>query len=203
MIGAAAAAKAASFCLFLLLGFRVTRSRERHRSVSLLILYFLAVNVVAGVTQWDDWPFTSNTLAVGAGTDSSAVHWMEIDGVDRGGREWRIDPLTWSPMFDTVLQLWLYGWYPVLPPSQQREAGQFLLAHANAARARLQEGKRIGYDTTLGPLSAPYWACLARFRDVPVTPYRALRVYQIDYRIGDVADDPYNVRRTLFAEFRE
>lgn len=194
--------KVLSFLFFLVLGVRVATSIGvgRRRAINILILYVIATNSLAGVTQWDDWPFTNNMLAVGSGNDRSRVHWQAFYGVDAAGREWRLDPYTWSPIFDSVLQTWVYMSFVDLPTQQQREAGLFLFAKANAARVSLNQGKRIGFDRRLGPLSCPYWWRLPRWPRAPAEPYRALRFYRIEFTVGEIARDPTHYARHLIAE---
>ncbi|PYQ51088.1 MAG: hypothetical protein DMF59_08980 [Acidobacteria bacterium] len=194
--------KLLSFLFFLALGVRVAISHgpSRRRAINILILYVIATNSLAGITQWDDWPFTNNMLAVGSGNDRSRVHWQAFYGVDRAGREWRLDPHTWSPIFDSVLQTWVYMSYGDLSPQQQGEAARFLFAKANDARASLYAGKRIGFDRRLGILSCPYWWRLPRWRKAPPEPYRALRFYRIEFTVGEIARDPTHFTRHLIAE---
>ena len=166
----------------------------------LLLLYAIAINGFAGVTQVDNWPFTSNTLAVGRATEQSHITWAGFFGVDRQGREWQIDPLTWSPVFDSILQNWMRSSYPRLSPAEQKEAMQFLLTRANAGRAALSEGRRIGFDRRIGPLSCPYWWRLPRVRDVPAEPYQSLRAYELDFIVGHITRDPGDIQRRLLGE---
>lgn len=121
-------------------------------------------------------------------------------GVDEMGREWRLDPYTWSPVFDSILQTWITMIYGELSPSQQHDTGRFLLAKANEARAALVDGKRIGFDRRLGILSCPYWWRLPRWRNVPPRPYRALRVYRMEFIVGEMARNHDRVSPTLMME---
>ena len=105
--------------------------------------------------------------------------------------------------------------YGELSPSQQvrqhrtltscalhssHDTGRFLLAKANEARAALVDGKRIGFDRRLGILSCPYWWRLPRWRNVPPRPYRALRVYRMEFIVGEMARNHDRVSRTLMME---
>src|SRR5438128_5058664 len=139
-------------------------------------------------------------LAVGSGNDRARVHWQAFYGVDRAGREWRLDPYMWSPIFDSVLQTWVYMSYGDLSRQQKGEAARFLFAKANDARASLYAGKRIGFDRRLGILSCPYWWRLPRWRKASPEPYRALRFYRIEFTVGEIARDPTHVTRHLIAE---
>lgn len=196
-------AKLASFLFFLLLGLRVRCSvgPSRRRAITLLLVYVITLNGLAGVTQFDNWPFTSNALAVGRPNEQTRMAWAGFFGVDRHGREWQIDPLTWSPVFDSILQYWIRAYYPELSAAEQKEAMHFLLARANAAREALHAGRKIGFERRIGPWNCPYWWRLTRLRHVPPEPYQALRVYELEFTVGAIARDPRDIHRKLLAEF--
>jgi len=197
--------KLLAFLFFFALGALVMRSAgdERRRTVSLFILFVLGVSGLAGVTQWDVWPFTNNMLATGRGTDESHERWLAFYGVDSSGREWRLDPYTWSPVFDSVMQTWISMRYDELSRAQQEEVQHFLLTRANETREALAAGHRIGYEKYLDALGCPYWWRLKRWKDVPHEPYRAVRVYRMDFQVGAMVRGDHRVTRTLFMECRQ
>ena len=193
-----------SFVLFLTLGVRVARSEgsARRRAVVAFVGYVIAINAVAGVTQIDNWPFTSNTLAVGRMREDHPLSWMVFRGVDQEGREWDLDPQSWSPVFKSILQNWLTRRYPRLDGDRRREAGRFLVARANDARARLHAGRRIGFDRILGPLACGYWWRLPRTREAPEGEFVSIRIYRLEYTLAEIASHGRIVRRELFLELR-
>ena len=198
----AEAAKLASLALFLILGFRVAMASdtERRRATKIFIGFFLLVNAFAGISQIDNWPFTANTLAVGRGRVDSRSYVSKFYGVDANGREWPLDPLTWSPVFDSILQYWV-EWRHPSDPLQQRQTGEFLLAKANDARVRLQAGRGIGFERRIGPLHAPYWWLRARHREVPQAPYVAVRLYRDRFSVAAMAAGTARYDRELVREW--
>lgn len=193
-----------SFVLFLALGVRVARSKGgvRRRAVVAFIGYVIAINAVAGITQIDNWPFTNNTLAVGRMREDHPLKWMNFRGVDREGREWRLDPQTFTPVFDSILQNWLTSRYPGLDDGSRRMSERFLVAKANEARARLSAGRRIGFERLLGPFACGYWWGLPRARETPDGDYRSIRVYRLEYTLSEIAEHGRILRETLLLELR-
>jgi hypothetical protein len=194
----------ASFILFLALGVRVslTRGGLRRRAVAAFIGYVIAINAVAGITQIDNWPFTNNTLAVGRMRDDHPLRFIVFRGLDREGREWRLDPESFTPVFDSILQNWLSNRYPRLDGDRRLAAGRFLVARANETRARLHAGGRIGFERLLGPLACGYWWLLPRAREAPDGDYRSIRVYRLDYRLSEIEKHGRILRETLLLELR-
>jgi hypothetical protein len=192
-----------SFLSFLALGFRVARARggpERRRAINRLLAYVLALCGAVGILQWDDWPFTSHTIAVGRARADSRVCATEIVGVDGEGREWRVDPYSFTPVYHSILQYWLEQGLGQLSVEQRRHALGFLLERAEESRRRLASGQAIGPQRILGPAGAPYWLLLPRAPRVPHAPYSGLRAYSSCWLVAEVPGHPL-VRR-LIAEHR-
>ena len=180
--------RAASFLGFLALGWRVARldpGPARRRAINLLLACVLLLSGAAGVLQWDDWPFTSHTIAVGRARPDSRVCTTELAGVDGGGREWRLDPYTFTPVYDSILQYWIEQGLPRLGALEQAKAASFLLERAEESRRRLAAGRALGHERILGPLGAPYWLLLPRSRAVPSSPYAGLRAYSSCWAIAE------------------
>ena len=196
--------KLASFLLFLALGVRLARASgpARRRAVVLFIAYVIAINFAAGITQIENWPFTSNTLAVGRMRDDHPLTWMDFRGVDRDGREWPLDPQSFTPVFDSILQFWLASRYPLLDDDGRRMSERFLVAKANEARARLVAGRRIGFERLLGPLACGYWWRLPRVREAPDAAYGSIRVYLLEYTLSEIAKHRRILRETFLLELR-
>jgi hypothetical protein len=194
----------ASFVLFLALGIRVARASgsARRRAIVAFIGYVIAINAVAGITQIDNWPFTNNTLAVGRMRDDHPLRFIVFRGLDREGREWRLDPETFTPVFDSILQNWLSNRYPRLDGARRLAAESFLVARANETRARLFAGRRIGFERLLGPLACGYWWLLPRAREAPDGDYRSIRVYRLEYRLSEIEKHGRILRETLLLELR-
>jgi len=186
-----------SFALFLLLGLRVARSRGdgRRRAIVLFGAYVVVLHLLAGITQIDNWPFPNHLVAIGrTHGDGFVMSVTELRGVDRDGREWKLDPQTWSPVYYSILQAWLASHYPQLSPADQRVAARFLVARANGTRERLRAGRRIGFERLLGPLAIGYWWRLPRVQEMPPSPFTAIRVYEVDWTLGEMASAHRYVR---------
>jgi hypothetical protein len=193
----------ASFLLFLALGARVRLSREpaaRRRAVHALLAYVVGLSGLVGVVQVDDWPFASHTIAVGRARADSRVCQTQFYGVDRAGGEWRLDPWSWTPVYDSILQVWLERNLARLPPESRERVLGFLLARAERSRARLAAGRPLGRERLLGRAGAPYWLLLPRALDVPAGPYAGLRAYAACWLPGEKLASPQGVARVLQAE---
>jgi len=180
--------RAASFLGFLALGWRVAGlapGAARRRAINLFLACVLLLSGAAGVLQWDDWPFTSHTIAVGRARPDSRVCTTELVGVDGGGREWRLDPYTFTPVYDSILQYWIEQGLPRLGALEQGKAASFLLERAEESRRRLAAGRALGHERILGPLGSPYWLLLPRSRAAPSSPYAALRAYSSCWAIAE------------------
>lgn len=195
----------ACFAVFVALGFRLRRHPAgpvRRRALNLLFAYALGLSLVVAVSQRDLWPFSTYTLAAFRPRVDRPICLLEFRAADGSGREWRLDPYTWSPIFDSTLQNWFDNRYGALTPGEQATALRFLLERAEAARLRLAAGRPIGYDRILGrEFSAPYWWMLPRATAVPATPYTRLRVYEACRVPLEVLADPGRVRRVVRAEY--
>jgi hypothetical protein len=180
--------RAASFLSFLALGWRVTRlppGPSRRRGIDLLLACVLLWSGAAGVLQWDDWPFTSHTIAVGRARSDSRVCTTELVGVDEGGREWMLDPYTFTPVYDSILQYWIEQGLGRLDGNGRERALAFLLERAEESRRRLAGGRALGPERLLGPFGAPYWLLLPRSRTAPASPYAALRAYSSCWSVAE------------------
>jgi len=194
-----------SFLLFLTLGARVRCSREpaaRRRAVNVLLACVLLVCGSAGVTQLDNWPFTSHSIAVGRPRADSRICQTQFYGLDAGGNEWRLDPWSWTPVYDSILQFWVEQNLGRLPPAGRERVLRFLLDRAERSRARLAAGRPLGPQRLLGRAGAPYWLLLPRFPQVPDASWAGLRVYRACWLPVERVARPDRVLRTLTAEVR-
>jgi len=192
-----------SFLGFLALGWRVARldpGPARRRAINRLLAYVVLLNGAAGLLQWDDWPFTSHTIAVGRARADSRVCGTELVGVDDGGREWTLDPYTFTPVYHSILQYWIEQAPGRLDEAQRDRALAFLLERAEESRRRLAAGRALGHERLLGPLGAPYWLLLPRSRAAPASPYAALRAYSSCWSLAE--GPQLATPRRLIAEHR-
>ena len=187
-------AKLAAFLLFLALGIATARNRRYTR---LFIGWTVVVSLFSGITQFDVWPFTSYTLAAFRPRPHVVICSSEIVGVDASGREWDVDPLSWSPHYYSIVQYWLDSRWPKLDAAQKKETLHFLAQRAEESRAK---GRRIGFQQYLGSAYDPYWWLLRRPAQISPDPFVAIRIYK---SCGD-PDDRMRLRtkpaRTLVAE---
>jgi hypothetical protein len=167
-----------TFLVFVALGLRVRRApeAERRRAAGHLVACVLVLSALAGALQRDDWPFTSHTIAIGRARADSRVCQTRFFGLDAGGGEWRLDPYTFTPVYDSILQYWVEQALPRLSPAQRERVLGFLLARAEESRQRLAAGRAIGPQRLLGGAGASYWLLLPRSERVPPSPYTGLRV---------------------------
>ena len=201
----------AAVVVFLGLGLRLRHlasGPERRRGVNLLIAYVLVVHGLvllhglSTLSGLDGWPFTNHTIAVSRARLDMRFCLTEFVGVTSEGREWRVDPYTWSPVFDSILQYWVEYHLAPLSPEGRRAVLAFLLEKAEAGRRRLARGDAIGYDRRLGLVSASYWLLLPRLKAVPPRPYSGLRIYQACWTPRERLAEPDRVTRLLVAEVR-
>jgi hypothetical protein len=195
----------ASFLVFLLLGARLWRRSDgapRRRAIRDLAIYVVAAHLIAGLTQVDNWPFTSHSIGVGRPRTERELCVTEFLGVDAAGREWRLDPFSFAPVFDSILQHWCMKHLDGLGHDGRSRVLGFLLEKAEAARDRMARGLPIGSQTVLGSLGASYWWLLPRTTDVSRTPYVGLRLYRACWSPEQRLRDPGRVSRRLAAERR-
>ena len=113
-----------SFLMFLVLAARIplaAAALTRRSAINLWIVYVLALSVLAGATQFDDWPFASYTLAAFKARVDAPFCQTEFYGIDRSGRETFVDPMAWSPVYSSILQYWFEQNYNRLSPKNQQE----------------------------------------------------------------------------------
>lgn len=197
------------FLVFVGLGLRLAATRDgagRRRAITTLVGYVLIVsglvllNGMVRLREFDGWPFTTHTIATMRANARARQCIHEFRAVDDGGREWGIDPLSWSPVNVSILQSWVNLHLHRLSEPERRAVLGFLLEKAERSRARLAAGQPIGYDVRLGRLSAPYWWMLPRVTAVPAAPYTGLRVYYACSVPTEWVDDRTRASRTLVAE---
>ncbi|HEX8151871.1 MAG TPA: hypothetical protein VF698_02040 [Thermoanaerobaculia bacterium] len=189
-------AKLTAFLLFLALGIAAARDR---RAVRYFAGYTILISLFSGATQIDVWPFTSYTLAAFRPRPHVTICSVEIVGVDARGREWAVDPLSWSPHYHSIVQYWLDAQWTKLPREQQRETLRYLARRAEQARAA---GTRTGFRRYLGAAYDPYWWLLRRPAATSPAPYVALRLYRTCADPDDQVARGTKPRRTLIAEER-
>ena len=173
----------------------------RRRRIQVLLVYVLALNAAVVLLQTDDWPFSPYPMMAVNATDRTTVHSMvAFRAVDREGREWKVDPLAWSPLFPQAVMGWYEKVYPFASPADRESVARFLLARAEEARVRRSAGLAVGTRRWLGPFAAPdtnlYWPPPAGASDAFIT----LRVYRLFWRPLELAADPTRYGRRLLYE---
>ena len=196
-----------SFIVFFALGVAVLRAREaqaRHFRLNVFVVYLLVVNFAVGITQRDDWPFSPYPLMRGLWNAHFHYEAVVIVAVDQHGREWMLDPMTWSPIFPLVMQEWVRETFTKLAPDRQREAAAFLFAKAQAARAQRASGRDyIGNETLLGPFTASDWWRYRRMSQFSPEPYGGLRIYSDGWYPDERFANPRRFTRHLVYEYRQ
>jgi hypothetical protein len=167
----------ATFLVFVALGLRArfAAAPHRRRAVQHLVAYVVLLSAAAGISQRDAWPFTSHTIAVGRARADSQVCRTRFVGVDARGAAWPLDPYSFTPVYDSILQYWVEQAPARLDEAQRGRALGFLLQRAEESRQRLAAGERIGPERRLGPLGSPYWLMLPRHLEASPGPYVRLR----------------------------
>ncbi|HYS52292.1 MAG TPA: hypothetical protein VER58_00845 [Thermoanaerobaculia bacterium] len=194
----------ASFLFFVLLGVSVMRTPAgptRRARINVLLVYFLVLNFFVGVFQRDDWPFSPYPLMRGVWNGSWEYTKTVLVGVDATGREWDLDPMTWSPVFPLVLQEWFNEIFPQLTDQGKRRAERFLYSKAEEARRERVAGRRIGNERILGPFTASDWWIYRRTAATSPQPFVAIRVYRDSWRPYERLEDSRKFKRKLIAQY--
>jgi hypothetical protein len=123
-------------------------------------------------------------------------------GLDASGSQWRLDPWTWTPVYDSILQYWVDQGLPRLNDEQRERALAFLLSRAERSRVRLAAASPLGRERLLGPAGAPYWLLLPRQTRVPDRPYAGLRIDSACWLPSEKLADPRRESRVTLAELR-
>ncbi len=167
------------------------------RAVLLLAAFIVTVHLALAAVRRDAWPFSTRGVFFQK-VDAPILITFAFVGVDRGGREWEIDPESWSPIQDRTLQHWYVMRFDRLTEQEQHRAMEFLLSKAETARARASSGRSIGHRRILGPLAAPQWYTTPSPGTTSDTPFVKLRVYRLArFRAGGSAA----ATKTLIREF--
>lgn len=170
------------FLVFLALGWMVSRHPDSRARVDRLLAYVLGITLLVGLLQQESWPFTHWALV--NHVRSSAVVTWEMEGLDRAGRAYLIDPRVLQPLAPEDFGAWMLGRLPQLAEAGASHLGQFLLGRAETGRLEFRAGHRFPANARiLGPLAAPYHFHARRLwrhaTDVPDGPFVALRVWEL------------------------
>ena len=194
-----------AFLTFLALLVRVRGARSetpRRTRINQLLVYLIVANGLVGLSQRDAWPFTQYTLAAFRARIDAPVCHTQFFGVDGRGGEWQADPLSWTSVYDSILQYWFELNWRQLDPVAGRHVLSFLFDKAEQARARLARGAGVGYERRLGPVYARYWWLLPRVADVSPEPYTGLRVYRACRIPQEWLTEGKPWQRTLIVEWK-
>lgn len=195
-------ALAVALLVYLVARIRWERSPERRkRRVLLLLLYICAAHLAIIVMQRDNWPISNYRLLHGrARLETGQLFRIGFFGVDKQGREWRIDPYAWRGISDWHLQYWFEVHFAALNQEERKQVVRWLYGLAEGQRGELARGKTS--PSILGPLTAPQWWMFPRELAVPAEPYVALRVYKDTWYPGPVLIDSSRITRKLVDEWR-
>jgi hypothetical protein len=195
--------RALPLAVFVVLGLRVAHEQHAARRgarVRQLVIYTLAVHALVGATQSDAWPFSPfRQMAVDSRRHVES-RMIAFRCVDSRGREWRVDPWAWSPLFPPPVMGWAGAGLSAAAPALRDEALAFLLQRAEAARQARLRNDRFGQGRLLGRLSAPdvflHWS-----PEPSDAPFTALRVYELRWKPRELAADGSRYSRRLVAEY--
>lgn len=193
-----------SFLIFLVLGvliLRRTSAAARRRRVNLFLAYVVALSLAVVFVQYDDWPFSPYPLMRGTWNVNWRYDKITTVGVDDRGKEWELDPMTWSPVFPLVLQEWFNITFPRLSKTERTEAVAFLLEKAESARQRRAAGRAIGNERFLGSLTASDWWLYRRIETNSPRPFVAIRVYRDMWKPAELVRDPTRFQRHLIMQY--
>lgn len=191
--------------LFVALGISVLRAPEgqRRRRIQRLLAAFLLFHAGAVLLQFDAWPFSPyRMMAVDARAHADVRSMVAFRAVDRAGREWTVDPLSWSPLFPQAIMGWFETALPRAKPTDRDAAAQFLFQRVEDARRRRLAGRRVGNERLLGCLAAPDTNLSRSLEGLPPEPFAVLRVYRLFWRPDELNADPSRFGRRLLLEYR-
>lgn len=182
---------------------REKKWEARRRLIVLLTVYISVAHLVVGFRQIEAWPFAPYRLLHGI-AQLDAENWrISFYGVDRSGREWRIDPYAWKSIPDWHLQWWFMRRWENLSEPAKLDALQFLFTRAEANRQEIRQHGGLPRHSILGPLAAPQWWMFPREPAAPAEPYRQFRVYKEVWTGEGRIKDLSSGRRTLLGEWRQ
>jgi hypothetical protein len=182
---------------------------DRQRILSAFILYVLAVTGIAGVSHRDLWPFSGWPMMSVPPPEEVGpeLPFSWIFGVTEDGTEYPMDPRALEPLSAPELLAWLDYRLQTLSPEQRNLVGALLLDKANSGRVATLAGRSPGYlRRFVGPFAAPrhllFGPRWTEPRDVPETPFTAIRWYRESWNIDRRRIDSAAVTRTLGFEYR-
>src|SRR5438128_401145 len=115
---------------------RVIRTeRVRRSAVTILVLYILALHLALAAARRDAWPFVTHGVFLESGDEHRPFSVPRFVGVDRFGREHRIDARSWSPIHERTLAIWWLVHFNRLTAEEKESVMTFLLHRAESARS--------------------------------------------------------------------
>ena len=180
---------ALAFLLLVLGALSVSRARdpqiERAR-VRRFIGIAVGLSMAVGLGQLDLYPFCSWPLVAGLVPDTITA--PRLVGVDAAGVDIALDARALRPIPPDELWSWLSGRFVTLPSPVQDSIAEWIVLHAETARARAAGGRGIGEFGLLGPVGAPFFLLHPRPWDepglVPSTPIVGVRLYRERWPLG-------------------
>ena len=198
-------ASLAAFMIFVVLGVAVIRAdpATRRRAINHLLLYTLAVHAAIAILQTDAWPFSMYPMMAKVETSRAELHSMlAATAVDSAGREWAVDPATWSPLYPPSALVWFNDGFPRASTAEREQVMSFLLQRAETSRRQQRDRKTWrGNRMILGPVAAPDSNLYGGEAPSPL-PYQTLRIYRVFWNPTRWLRDPGSAQRTLICEYR-
>jgi hypothetical protein len=150
------------FITFIALTLRVRPGDTPATSLTLrlLIIYVVAISMVAGILGTDLWPFAAWRYVAYSIGDSGDVLRTVI--VDRRGEEHPLDERAFEPLEPPELAGYVAAAIGRMPVAQRDELLEFLLRRAQEGLARARAGRPVGrFARLLGAAAAPVFQNVA------------------------------------------
>lgn len=173
----------------------VSDPKKHRRAVTALIVYVLSIYTLLIITRRDAWPFVTHGVFLEEADEHRAFWIPQFVGVDRLGREYRIDASAWEPLNDRTLAVWWVVHFDRLPDEVRRNVLAFLLHRAERDRATPGHG-------LLDRLRLPSWYSIELPPAKPSDSFVAIRVYLVTRVAAEKLATGVESTR-LLAEFHE
>jgi hypothetical protein len=198
MSGAANVLRLLPFLAFLILGLSVRQSQSR--AALRLIVFFLAITTVVGLTQREAWPFT--TWALVHHMAPAEFGGIAVELVDATGAVHRGDSRMWQPIAQEEAEAWLSKRFRSMTDEERATFSGQLLDRAERVRWRLASGSRSSNERFLGPLAAPYHFQRRPVWTADTPPFVGIRFTEVRWDVEKRARDDAAVESKVLYEYR-
>ena len=172
------------------------------RAVNGFIAALAGAGLAAGLVQWELYPFSAWPLVAATVPDSFVLPRLVL--LDQNGTEHEFDYRASRPFPFAEFMSWLDLRFPALPRTTQDSAAAWIVARADAIRARARAGAGVPEYGHLGPVGAPFFLLHPRRWDAPANApaerFVGLRLYRERWLVGSKASG-VAPRRTLRYEW--